>query len=187
MNKTFAPFARTRSMLAVAALAAASLSTGVAQAADPMTSATGGNVPSADRTFIEKATIGGMTEIQASKLAQEKGTTPAVKQYGAEMIADHTKAGDELSKIATTKGVTPPGTLDKSHQSSIDKLAKMSGADFDKAYMKQMVSDHKDTVSLFQKEAKSGKDSDLQAFASKTLPTLQGHLDEAKSTTVSMK
>ena len=187
MQKTIRTFSRTRSMLTIAALATASLSSGIAQAADPMTSATGGNVAGADRTFVEKATIGGMTEIKASELAKEKGTNPAVKEYSAHMIADHTKASEELSKIATAKGVTPPGTLDKSHQSSIDKLAKLSGADFDKAYMKQMVSDHKDTVSLFQKEAKSGKDADLQAFAGKTLPTLQGHLDDAKGKVDTLK
>ncbi len=169
-----------RHRVLIAAAVAALGITGVARAADPMTSATGGNLQSADRTFVEKATIGGMTEIQASKLAQQKGTSQAVKDYSAQMIADHTKAADELSRIATAKGVTPPGTLDKSHQGSIDKLAKLSGADFDKAYIKQMVSDHKTTVSDFQKEAKSGRDAELQAFASKTLPTLQGHLDMAQ-------
>ena len=180
-NKThFVASSITALTLAVAAM-------GVAHAADPMTSATGGKVPSGDRTFVEKAAIGGMTEVNASKVAQEKATSPAVKDFAAHMIADHTKANSELVSAATAKGVTPPGTVDKTHQKAIDKLSSMSGADFDKAYMKQMVADHKTTVSLFEKEAKSGKDGDLQAWAGKTLPTLQEHLKMAQDLQASMK
>ncbi len=171
-------FSKTR-LQTVIGVAALSLST-MAFAADPITSATGGNVASADRTFIEKAAIGGMTEVAASETAQKKATSPAVKDFAAKMIADHTKANEELTKLATTKGVTPPGKLDSSHQSDVDKLGKKDGADFDKAYMKQMVSDHKTTVSLFEKEAKNGKDGDLKSFAGTTLPTLQGHLKMAQ-------
>ena len=177
---------RKRALIGVAALglsAVASLSYG----ADPMTGATGGNVPSADRTFIQKAAIGGMTEIEASKLAQEKGSSPAVKDYAAQMIADHTKASEQLTQIASSKGVTPPATLDSSHKSDVDKLGQKSGADFDKAYMKQMVSDHKTTVSLFEKEAKGGKDGDLKQFAGTTLPTLQQHLQMAQNDEKNLK
>ena len=179
--------ARTRALLGAATLTLSLAAVGVAHAADPMTSATGGNVPSADRTFIEKAAIGGMTEVNASKVAQEKATSPAVKDFAAHMITDHTKANSELVTAATGKGVTPPGTVDKSHQKDIDKLSKLSGADFDKAYMKQMVSDHKTTVSLFEKEAKSGKDGDLKGWAGKTLPTLQEHLKMAQDLNASLK
>ena len=147
-------------------------------------------MPSASRTqrtFVEKAAIGGMTEVQASTAAKEKATNPAVKDFATQMIADHTKANTELTSAATAKGVTPPGKIDKAHQKDLDKMAKLSGGDFDKAYIKQMVSDHKATVSLFEKEAKSGKDADLQAWAGKTLPTLQGHLKMAQDLSASMK
>ncbi len=160
---------------------------GLAHAADPMTSATGGNVPGGDRTFVQKAAIGGMTEVQAGTVAKDKATNPAVKDFAARMVADHTKANTELTSAATAKGVTPPGTIDKAHQKDLDKMSKLSGADFDKAYMKQMVSDHKSTVSLFEKEAKSGKDADLQAWAGKTLPTLQEHLKMAQDLNASLK
>jgi putative membrane protein len=152
-----------------------------------MTSATGGALPSGDRSFVEKATIGGMTEVQASELARDKASSPSVKDFGTKMIADHTKAGEELGKIAAAKGVTTPGTLDSSHKKDVDKLAEKSGSDFDKAFMKQMVSDHKTVVSLFEKEAKSGKDADLQAFAVKTLPTLRGHLTMAQTVNDGLK
>lgn len=178
-QKTF--FTRTRAFASIAALGCSLVTVGVAQAADPMTSATGGNIPKGDRTFVEKAAIGGMTEVQASELAKSKGTSQAVKDYSAHMIADHTKANTELMAAATSKGVTAPGALDAAHRKDIDKLSKMSGTDFDKAYMKQMVADHKATVSLFEKQAKSGKDADLQAWAGKTLPTLQEHLKMAQS------
>ena len=147
-----------------------------ALAADPMTSATGGNLSSSDRSFVEKASIGGMTEVQAAKLAQSKSTNTSVKGFADRMVQDHTKAGAELQKVAMAKGVTPPGTIDASHRKDVDKLDKESSKDFDKAYVKAMVSDHKDTVSLFEKESKSGDDADLKAFASKTLPTLKEHL-----------
>ena len=181
MNRFSRTLTHARVTLGVVALTISAASVGGAYAADPMTSATGGNVPSADRTFIEKAAIGGMTEVAASKAAQDKATNPAVKDFASHMVTDHTKANTELQAAATAKGVTPPGTLDKAHQSAVDKLSKTSGADFDKAYMKQMVADHKTTVSLFEKEAKSGKDGDLQAWAGKTLPTLQEHLKMAQS------
>jgi len=166
------PF-RLQSGAAALALAAAS---SLAFAADPMTSATGGQLDKSDRTFVEKATIGGMTEVAAGKLAQDKATDPSVKAFAARMVSDHTKAGAELTKVAASEGVTVPGAIDKSHQKDIDDLAKKSGKDFDKAYVKAMVSDHKDTVSLFEKQAKSGKDANLKQFASTTLPTLQDHL-----------
>jgi putative membrane protein len=160
---------------------------GVARAADPMTSATGGDVPSSDRKFIEKATIGNMAEVKLGKLAQEQGSSQAVRDFGARMVQDHTKANAELQKVATAKGVTVPGTIDKAAQSDYDKLAKKSGADFDKAYVNGMVSDHKTDIAEFQKEVKSGKDADLQAFASKTLPTLEDHLKMIQGIKDSMK
>ena len=160
---------------------------GLAHAADPMTSATGGNVPGADRTFVEKAAIGGMTEVRAGTVAKDKATNSAVKDFAAHMVTDHTKANAELTSAAAAKGVTTPGTIDKAHQKDVDKMSKLSGADFDRAFMKQMVADHKTTVSLFEKEAKSGKDADLQAWAGKTLPTLQEHLKMAQELNASLK
>lgn len=177
---------RLSTLIGVAALGFAAATTTVL-AADPMTSATGGNLASGDRTFVEKAAIGGMTEVAASQAAQQKATSPAVKDYAAKMIADHTKANEELTKLAASKSVTVPGKLDKSHQSAVDKLAKQDGADFDKAYMKQMVSDHKTTVSLFEKEAKNGKDGDLKSMAGTTLPTLQEHLKMAQDINGNLK
>ena len=177
----------TRATLGAMAVAIGALAGAAHAADDPMTTATGGNIASADRKFVTMAAMSDMTEIQASKLAETKGSSPAVKDYGKQMIADHEKSSSELKSISGGKSVTPPGGVDKSHQKDLDKLAKLSGTDFDKAYAKQMVSDHKDAVSLFEKESKSGKDGEYQAFAGKTLPILQGHLKMAQDLNSNMK
>jgi len=141
----------------------------------------------ADKTFVEKAAIGGMAEVQLGNLAQQKAASEDVKKFAARMVQDHSKANDELKQIASTKGVQLPSGLDKKHQSDMDRLQKMSGADFDKAYMSHMVDDHKHDVADFKKEANSGNDSDIKGFASKTLPTLEEHLQLAQTTNDAVK
>ena len=146
-----------------------------------------GSVPAADRTFVHNAAIGGLAEVEMGKLAQQKAGSDQVKQFGSRMVDDHSKANDELKQIASAKGITLPTDLDSKHKSKMDKLQKLSGAEFDRAYMDDMVADHKEDVSEFQKQSSSGKDSDLKGFASKTLPTLQDHLKMAQSTHAAVK
>jgi len=136
---------------------------------------------SGDRKFMEKAAQGGMAEVKLGQLAAQKASSDQVKQFGQKMVDDHGKADDQLKQLASTKGVTLPTDLDKSTQKEYDKLSKMSGADFDREYMKHMVSDHKKDVSEFKSEANKAKDADLKQFASSTLPTLQEHLTLAQS------
>lgn len=142
----------------------------------------GGGLASADRKFVEKAASGGMMEVQLGQLAQQKASSEQVKQFGARMAEDHAKANDELKQIATAKGATVPAAMEKSHQRDLQRLEKLSGAEFDRAYMKHMVDDHKDDLSAFRKQAKSGKDPELKGFAEKTLPTLQEHMKLAQTT-----
>jgi putative membrane protein len=144
-------------------------------------------LPSTDKKFVEKAATGGMLEVQLGQLAQQKASSEQVKQFAAKMAEDHAKANDELKQIASAKGAQVPAALDKSEQKEIQKLEKLSGSDFDREYMKRMVSDHKDDVSAFEKEAKSGKDAELKSFAQKTLPTLQEHMKLAQTTYDSIK
>lgn len=135
----------------------------------------------ADEAFAKKAGMGGAGEVAAGKLAQDKGSTDAVKQFGAKMVEDHTQAGDQLKSIADGKKMTVPADPDSAHRSALASLDKKSGAGFDKAFKSMMVKDHQATIALFQQEAKNGKDADLKAFAAKTLPTLQDHLQMARS------
>src|SRR5256886_16850851 len=141
-----------------------------------------GAMASGDRKFVEKAASGGMLEVQMGQLAQQKASSDQVKQFAARVAEDHAKANDELKQIATAKGAQVPAALEKGQQKDLEKLQKLSGSDFDRAYMKQMVSDHKGDVSAFEKEAKSGKDAELKSFAAKTLPTLQEHKQLAQTT-----
>src|SRR5947209_15779825 len=97
------------------------------------------------------------------------------------MVTDHSKANEELKQVATSKGVDVPKELSAKDKATRERLAKLSGADFDKAYMKDMVQDHTKDVSEFRAESTKAKDSDVKSFASKTLPTLEEHLNQAKS------
>jgi putative membrane protein len=119
----------------------------------------------ADRKFIENAAKGGMAEVQLGQLAAQKAQSAEVKQFGQKMVDDHTKANDQLKQIASSKNVELPTALDGSAKREYDRLSKMSGADFDREYMKHMVSDHKKDVKEFSDEAKSGKDSDVKQCA----------------------
>jgi putative membrane protein len=136
----------------------------------------------ADSTFASKAAQGGMAEVKLGHLAKEKASSRAVKEFGQKMIDDHTKANDELQSIAAKKGITLPATIDSKDQATYDRLSKLSGAEFDRAYMRDMVSDHRTDVSEFRRESEHGADPDLKAFAAKTLPTLEEHLKMAEQT-----
>jgi putative membrane protein len=131
---------------------------------------------SSDKKFVMEAAEGGMEEVQLGQLAAQKASDPDVKNFGQKMVDDHTKANDQLKQVASQKGITVPSSLPASKQKDVDKLSKLNGTAFDKAYVSMMVKDHKKDVADFQKESKSGKDADVKSFASTTLPTLQDHL-----------
>lgn len=136
----------------------------------------------ADENFVTNAAKGGLAEVEFGKLAQERASNPEVKRFGEKMVDDHSKANNELNSVAEKKSITLPTTLDAKDKATYNRLSKLSGPAFDRAYMKDMVSDHKNDVSDFQYEARSGADPDVRSFASKTLPTLQDHLKMAETT-----
>jgi putative membrane protein len=140
-----------------------------------------------DKTFVMKAAQGGMTEVQLGQLAADKATSPDVKAFGSKMVTDHGQANDELKSIATTKGITLPDKLDTKHQAMVDKMKGLSGPAFDKAYVSAMVSAHKKDNALFTKEASSGQDSDIKAFADKTDKVVQMHLSMIQDIQSKMK
>jgi putative membrane protein len=134
-----------------------------------------------DKKFLKDAAIGGLTEVELGKLATQKASSDAVKQFGQKMVDDHSKANDQLKEVAQKAQMPVPDTLDSKHQAIVDKLAKLSGPEFDKAYMKNQVKDHQQDIRDFQNEANGGTNSDVRQFASTTLPVLQGHLEAAKA------
>src|SRR5207248_10220541 len=135
----------------------------------------------ADQSFVKKAAAGGMAEVELGKLATEKASSDDVMKFGQRMVDDHSKANDQLKQLASQKGVNLPSDLEAKDKALKDRLSKLSGEQFDRAYMKNMVRDHTKDVAEFRQESKSAKDNDLKNFASQTLPTLEDHLKEAKS------
>jgi putative membrane protein len=139
------------------------------------------NMTSQDRDFVMDAAMGGMMEVELGRIAAQNGASDAVKQFGQRMVDDHGKANEELMTLATSKGISLPTTLDEKHKEHLTKFSSMTGADFDRAYGKEMLSDHRKDVSEFEKQSTKGTDPDLKAFATKTLPTLREHLQMAES------
>ena len=130
-----------------------------------------------DAKFAVEAANGGMAEVVFGKLAEEKSNNVKVKDFGKMMVTDHSKVNDELKALAKKLNITLPDSIASDESKTRDDLAKKSGADFDKAYVQDMVDDHKKDIKAFEDAAKNCKDSDLKAFATKTLPTLKMHLE----------
>ena len=127
-----------------------------------------------DKTFVREAAIGGMAEVELSKIAQ-KSENGDVKRFADRMIADHTKANEQLTSIATGLGVDLPKILDSQHERIRQELQTLHGKAFDDQYVHDMVEDHNKAVKLFQQEERSGHNTELKQFAQKTLPTLEEH------------
>jgi putative membrane protein len=130
--------------------------------------------------------MGGMEEVELGKVAVQKAQNDKVKQFGQRMIDDHTKAGEQLKSIAAKDNIAIPSRLNAKHKAVVDKYSNLSGAEFDRAYMKDMVRDHEKDIADFQKEANGGSNSDLKSWAGSTLPTLQEHLRMAKEANSSL-
>lgn len=140
-----------------------------------------------DADFAVEAGNGGMAEVEMGKLAAAKATNPDVKKFGEMMVTDHSKANEELMALAKSKNITLPGAPGADEQKMMADLSKKSGKDFDKAYVDMMVDDHKKDVDKFKDATTKLKDPDLKAFAVKTLPVLQTHLDAINKIHDSMK
>ncbi|PPQ28866.1 DUF4142 domain-containing protein [Rhodopila globiformis] len=136
---------------------------------------------SEDRTFATKAAAGGQAEVAFGQLAKDNASSPAVKQFGERMVTDHTQANEALMEVARNQDLKLPDGLDAKDQAQERKLSTTKGRAFDRAYMQDMVRDHKQDVADFRKEAENGKDPQRKAFAAKYLPVLEQHLQMAES------
>ncbi|MGE5395279.1 MAG: DUF4142 domain-containing protein [Candidatus Saccharibacteria bacterium] len=133
-----------------------------------------------DDDFIKDAVSGGLMEVELGRYAQQNAKNPRVRNFGAMMVRDHSKANDELKTLLTQKSITVPATMDDKHHDKMTDIQKKTGSDFDKDYMKEMVDDHEKDVDKFKKQAENGTDPELKSFAAKTLPILLMHQDSAK-------
>jgi len=136
--------------------------------------------PFSDADFVKAAASGGMHEVELGKLAADRAKDPGVKQFGQMMVTDHTKANEELKKVAKGGGFTIPDKLDEKQQKEIDRFKNLTGDAFDREYAKHMVKDHEEDLAEFTRASKEAKNPALKEFATKTLPTLQKHLEAAK-------
>jgi putative membrane protein len=136
---------------------------------------------SADETFMMAAAQGGMTEVKLGEVAAQKATQANIKQFGTMMVSDHSKADKELQAIAAKNGFTLPSKLDATHKEKVDQIGKLSGQDFDKAYIAEMVKDHEKVAAEFEKASKTAQNAELKSFAANTLPVIKHHLKEAKA------
>lgn len=144
---------------------------------DTAMAANGPTAPhSTDPEFMMSAAHSDQNEIQLSKLALSKGVTGMAKDHANKMITDHTKSTADLKPIAQKKGVTLPTDMDAEHKAIAAQMQSLSGKDFEKKYMDQMVMDHQKTANTMMAHQKMTQDADLQGFISKTLPVVQNHL-----------
>jgi putative membrane protein len=149
-----------------------------------MAPAAAAEVSPADKKFVMKAAIGGMAEVQLAQLAEQKSQDQAVKDFAQHMIDDHTPNNEQLMKLATAQGMTPPTELDSMHQKQMTKLQALDGKKFDRAYLKGQTKDHEAMLKVFQAEQTGGKDAELKAFAEQTIPVIQKHLSMVPSSTM---
>ncbi|MEG4571297.1 DUF4142 domain-containing protein [Microcoleus sp. N3A4] len=134
------------------------------------------SLSSTDTNFILQAGQTGMLEVQLGRLALQRGSSAGVKQYGQEMVEEHTRANQELMQLAMQKGVKLPTEMSSQNKAVTDRLSGLSGTSFDTAYKQAMIDSHNQAIALFKAQSQEGQDPELKAWATKTLPNLQAHL-----------
>lgn len=135
-----------------------------------------------EKKFLTESASGGLMEVQLGQMAQQKAQARDVKNFGNRMLTDHAKANDELKKLIDRKDASLPVALAPRHKKTVDKFSQLTGADFDKKYMNEMVKDHAEDVATFKKAGQAAIDQDLKSWIEKTLPVLEQHLEQAKTT-----
>jgi putative membrane protein len=134
-----------------------------------------------DGKFLKEAADGGLLEVKLGELAVQQAQNPEVRRFGQRMVTDHTKANKQLMSLAEKSNIALSKTLSSKHQAVFNKFRDLKGADFDRAYMADMVKDHQDDVAEFTKCSKDAQSQQVREFAAQTLPTLEEHLRLARS------
>lgn len=146
-----------------------------------------GALAPADQKFITTAAADGALEVELGRLASQRAASDDVRRFGSRMLEDHSKAAEELRRLADSKGLRLTGGLDQKQRAVVSRLSALSGAAFDREYVKLMLKEHKQAVSLFQKQSAQGRDPEVRAFASRMLPALQTHLSMIQDISNEMK
>jgi len=141
----------------------------------------------ADRSFADTAARAGLAEVSEAQIALQKSQRQDVRDFAQHMIDDHGKANDQLKEAAAAEQITLPTSPSNKDQQQAKKLQGLSGAAFDKQYIEDQRAAHREAVSLFTKESKSGSDPRLKQFAATTLPTLENHYQSIRSMSLTAK
>lgn len=133
-----------------------------------------------DRQFIIDAAQGGIAEVRLAQLALQRSNNEDVRRFAQQMIQEHTAANRELMQLAAQKGISVPETTGSRYQAAMQRLMQLSGESFDQAYMSEAgLNGHLEGTAVYQRQAMLGQDADLKAFAARTLPRVQDHLQMA--------
>ena len=146
----------------------------------PLRAADPGMATPADRTFVHKVGLGGMFEVDSSKLAADKASSQELKDFAANEVTEHTQVGDKLKKVAAEMNIEVPMQRDAKFQKMYDALEAKSGSDFDALYFKDMKTIHDTDGGLFAKEAKTTSNPDMKAFATETVGIVKRHIAALK-------
>lgn len=138
-----------------------------------------GKLSASDYKFVTDAAAGGLAQVQLGQIARDRASDPGVKKFADKLVKEHSDVNEQLTQIASQKGVTLPTDISASEKRETDRLLKLSGPDFDQAYMKHIMRDHKKNIKTFARESQKAADTDVQSWAAKTLPTLQDQLKMA--------
>lgn len=133
-----------------------------------------------DEGFVKKASQAGMAEVKMGELAQQRTQNAEVKEFAQHLVTEHQKANTELQQLAQTKGMKVETEVGGKQKQTVSRLEKLNGQEFDKKFIEAVVSEHKDDVKEFKKQAEKGKDADIKSWAQQTLPALEKHLEMAK-------
>jgi len=155
---------------------------------DTMTDTSNRNMPAgstvpfvkADSMFVAEAAMGSLMEIEAGNMAQQMGSSQRVKDFGAMLVADHSKASNELKSLVNGR-VMLMDSLPAATRKHLDAMKKMTGKAFDNHFLMMMSDDHKKDIAKFRKQSESGTDAQLKSWAGTTLPTLQKHMDTVQA------
>jgi putative membrane protein len=155
-------------------------SSGSQSSTEATTDASKAQVAAEDMQFMKDAAQGGMAEVKMGELATSNGESQPVKALAKKLVTDHGKVNEELKQLATRKSVMLPDAVSEQQKTMLQHLSSLKGSEFDAAFKQHAVENHQKSIEKFKAAAEKAKDADLKAFAAKTLPVLQQHLDLAK-------
>ena len=132
-----------------------------------------------DEIFLHEIAAAGMTEVEFDQLAQQRAGKPSVRDFGRQMVEDHSKANARLNAMVQTSEIKLPTAMNPTYKKSFDDLTRLQGAAFDRVYIKRQIDDHTRVAQMLEHQIAHGQDPQLKAFAAETLPTVRHHLEIA--------